>query len=109
MESVTIKCFRWDEIRTKICEQMGIDVKDFRNYHRVIGGEYKDLWHEWLNYFDGECVIDVIKFNDLGETMESKISWVKEDGKDWLEPFIKAAYKVWEDNEIEYVAYGVLL
>jgi len=38
--------------------------------------------------------------------MESKLDWVKSDGKDWLEPFVIAVYKVWDDNEIEWVQYA---
>jgi hypothetical protein len=48
---------------------------------------------------------DHITSNDLGEHMESKLSWVKGDGKDWLEPFVTAVYKVWDDYEIENVRY----
>ena len=75
------------------------------NYHNLIGGEYKDLWHEWLTYFD-DAINDTIKANDLGEKIESKLEWIKNDGKDWLEPFVIAVYKVWDDNEIEYVKYS---
>ena len=72
---------------------------------KLIGGEYKDLWHEWLEYFD-DVTNDVIKYNDLGENMKSKLEWVRSDGKDWMEPFVKAVYKVWDDNGIEYIRYG---
>lgn len=84
---------------------MNIDKKYFRDYHKLIGGKYKDLWHQWLEYFD-DVTRDVIKYNDLGENLESKLSWVTEDSKEWLEPFVKAVYKVWDDNNIEYVKYS---
>jgi len=105
MESKIIEYFDWSDIQKEICVIMGIDEKYFRDYHELIGGEYKDLWHEWCKYFD-EVQIDTIKYNDLGEHIESKLEWVKEDGKDWLEPFITAIYKIWDDNDIEYVRYS---
>jgi hypothetical protein len=104
MESKEIKFFEWKDIQSEICKEMNIDEQYFRDYHKLIGGDYKDLWHEWMNYFD-EVTKDTIVRNDLSECMESKLEWVKEDGKDWLESFVKAVYKVWDDNEIEYVRY----
>lgn len=43
------KIYDWDDIQERICELMKIDEKHFRNYHEVVGGEYKDLWHVWLD------------------------------------------------------------
>jgi hypothetical protein len=104
MESKVIEYFEWIDIKSEICKEMGIDNKYFRDYHKLIGGEYKDLWHEWMNYFD-QVTKDTIVRNDLGECMGSKLEWIKEDNKEWLEPFVKAVYKVWDDNEIEYIRY----
>ena len=85
---------------------MGIDEELFRDYHKIVGGEYKDLWHAWLKYFESDISNGDIRQNDVGESMESKLDWVKSDGKDWLEPFVIAVYKVWDDNEIEWVQYA---
>lgn len=105
MKSKTIIIFEWRDIQREICKEMNIDEKYFRDYHKLIGGEYKDLWHEWLRYFD-DVVNDTIKFNDLGECIESKIEWVKNDKKEWLLPFITAVYKIFDVNEIEYIKYS---
>ncbi len=106
MESKTVKYFDWFDIRTEICKEMGIDEELFRDYHKIVGGEYKDLWHAWLKYFESDISNGDIRQNDVGESMESKLDWVKSDGKDWLEPFVIAVYKVWDDNEIEWVQYA---
>lgn len=104
MISKEIKYFDWIDIQKEICKEMNLDQKYFRDYHKVIGGEYKDLWHEWMNYFDNVKKDAIVRI-DLGECIESKLEWVKEDDKDWLEPFVNAVYKVWDDNGIEYVRY----
>lgn len=46
--------YEWDDIEAFICEELGIQQAEFRDYHTIIGGEYKDLWHVWitLNYDD---------------------------------------------------------
>ena len=106
MEKNTISYFEWSDIQKAICKEMNIDEKYFRDYHKIIGGGYKDLWHEWLNYFDSNINNDSIVYNDLGEMIEYKIEWIKEDGKDWLEPFVVAVYNVWDKYEIEYVKYS---
>ncbi len=104
MESKTIIYFEWSDIKKAICKEMNIREDHFRCYHQVIGGEYKDLWHEWMDYFD-TVEKDTIKRNDLGESMHAKLDWIKEDNKEWLESFVRAVYKVWEDNKIEYIRY----
>lgn len=104
MESKEIKYFEWVDIQNEICKEMNIDKKYFRDYHKIIGGNYKDLWHEWMEYFD-EVKKDSIVRRDMCERMESKLRWVEEDGKEWLYPFVRAVYKVWEDNKIEYIRY----
>ena len=106
MKSKKIKYFDWFDIKKEICKEMKIDEENFRDYHKVIGGEYKDLWHEWLEYFESEITNGDIRSNDMGENTESKIEWIKSDGKDWLEPFLLAVYKVWDNNNIEYVQYS---
>ncbi len=104
MESKEVKYFEWKDIQKQICIEMDINEEYFRDYHKLIGGDYKDLWNEWMNYFD-EVTNDTIKYNDLDECMESKLEGIMEDGKEWLESFVKAVYKVWDDNEIKYVKY----
>ncbi len=104
--SETIRVFNWFDIQKEICKEMNIDHEYFRDYHKLIGGKYKDLWHEWMKYFQSGIQNDVILKNDMDESMESKLNWTKGDGKDWLEPFILAVYKVWDKYEIEYVKYS---
>ena len=106
MNSKIIEVFDWFDIQKEICKEMGIDEELFRDYHKVIGGDYKDLWHEWMNYFQGEVRNDTIVQNDLGEIIENKIEWVIEDNKEWLVPFLEAVYKVWHNNNIEYIQYS---
>jgi hypothetical protein len=105
MEKTTIQYFKWEDIKLAICQEMGIDPIYFRDYHKIVGGEYKDLWHEWMEYFD-DVKNDTIVYNDLGESLESKIEWILEDEKEWLKPFVIAVYNVWDKYEIEYVKYS---
>lgn len=104
MQGKEIKYFEWLDIQSEICKEMDIDEQYFTKYHEVIGGINKDLWHEYIKYFD-EVIKDTIKKNDLGDCIESKLQWVRDDDKEWLEPFVRAVYKVWDDNNIEYVRY----
>ena len=105
MKKIEIVCYTWNDIQSEICKEMGIDEKYFRDYHMVIGGEYKDLWHEWIRYFS-DVSNDSIVSCEMGEIIESKIEWVTSDGKDWLIPFVEAVYKVWDKYKISYVIYS---
>ena len=40
--------YEWFDIERAICEAMGIAQNQFRDYHKVIGGDYKDCWHVCL-------------------------------------------------------------
>lgn len=46
-----IDLYDWDDIQTAMCEIIGIDKDMFRDYHKVVGGEYKDFWHVCLEQF----------------------------------------------------------
>lgn len=106
MTQKTIEYFDWTDIQTEICKTMNLDEKYFRDYHEVVGGEYKDLWHSWLEYFDSEITNGSIHYNDLGETLESKLEWIKSDNREWLEPFVKAVYEVFDKYGIQYIKYS---
>lgn len=106
MKSETITYFNWRDIQNEICKEMGIDEKYFRDYHRVVGGEYKDCWHIWLHYFENNINNDTVTYNDIGERIESKMEWIKQDKKEWAEPFVKAVYKVWDKYNIQYIKYA---
>jgi hypothetical protein len=105
MKSEIIELFDWFDIQKEICDEMGIDEKYFRDYHKIVGGDYKDLWHEWMKYFFSEVKNDTIVRCEVDESIESKLGWIKENGKDWLEPFVLAVYSVWEKHEIKYIRY----
>jgi hypothetical protein len=106
MNKQTLEYFEWNDIRLEICKEMGIDVKYFRYYNNLIGGEYKDLWHIWLDYFQSDVYNDTIVANDCDERIEVKIEWLIEEDKQWALPFVEAVYKVWERFGIEYIRYS---
>lgn len=49
MELQTLEYYDWDDVETFLCEAMNFDPKFFRDYHDVVGGDYKDFWHVWLS------------------------------------------------------------
>lgn len=46
----TLVVYDWKEIQALICDEMQIPVDKFRDYHEIVGGEYKDLWHVALEF-----------------------------------------------------------
>jgi len=97
--------FDWFDIQKEICKEMDIEEKYFRDYHKLVGGEYKDLWHIWLEYFQSDVTNDTIVRNDCDERMDVKIEWINEECDEWAIPFVEAVYKVWDKFEIENVRY----
>jgi 5'-deoxynucleotidase YfbR-like HD superfamily hydrolase len=97
----TITLYDWTDVQAEICKEMGIEKKYFRNYHELTGGEYKDLWHEWLEFFDQEVRNDTTNEVYLSDAIESMLEWISEENKPWLKPFIEAVYRIWKKYEDE--------
>ena len=98
----SIILYDWNDIEKEICKVMGIAEECFRDYHKVVGGDYKDLWHValdlvipdnlrndtivYLHPFDYKLTIDYSEGSVL-------MNYVKEHGE-WVIPFIEAYQKV---------------
>ena len=70
----TVEYFDWFDIQKEICKEMGIEEQYFRDYHKLIGGEYKDLWHEWLHYFQ----IRDVQLRQLYLTIQMVLMYMKQ-------------------------------
>ena len=44
------RIYSWFDLQAELCNLMGIPEDKFRNYHQVVGGEYKDFWHVCLEF-----------------------------------------------------------
>ena len=102
VQGKSIILYDWDDIEKEICKVMGIAEEYFRDYHKVVGGEYKDLWHValdliipdnlsndtivYLRPFDYKLIIDYSEGSVL-------MNYVKEHGERVI-PFIEAYQKV---------------
>ena len=94
----------YDEIQKRVCEILDIKEEQFRKYHDVIGGPYKDLWHVWLWYVDDRVHNDSM-FPHLLETRQGYddyfINSFKERFNTWTwqdaEPFFSAVKHVEEE------------
>lgn len=106
MNKHTVEYYEWFDIQKEICKEMGIEEEYFRDYHKVVGGEYKDCWHIWLEYFQPDITNDTIVHNNCDERMEYKIEWITDEGDEWSIPFVEAVYRVWDKFGIEYIKYS---
>lgn len=87
-----------------ICKEMGIEYNDFRRYHKVVGGEYKDLWHLYIwrvghphiinggyTYFDWSEIYDDEMKEHLKEYWaKDNPMKAKEEGSEWILDFFDA-------------------
>ena len=118
--SKTITVYNWFNIRKEICDVMGIEEKHFRDYHKVVGGEYKDLWKVSLEMIipdqmsNGTIVKIYHEEDDIPFVFNPDEDWgwnkfIKEKG-DWVIPFIDAYNKVMsglvkDDYGVVYVEF----
>lgn len=107
MKAENIKVYSWREIQKEICSKMGIDEKYFRDLHKLIGGDYKDLWHIWLNNIDPELSNDTISQVWIDEELRiDDEKWKDDEGKNWLNAFFEAVKQVFDENDIVWVHYS---
>jgi hypothetical protein len=52
LKSKTLEYYEWSDIENYLSDQLGIEQRYFRDYHKIVGGRYKDFWHVWLNIVD---------------------------------------------------------
>lgn len=88
--------YYWDDVQNELCRLMGIDPKFFRDYHKLVGGDYKDLWHVWLklNYDD-------ISNDSCKEFRSYKIE--EDPEEDWQIPFYDAIDKLLEELQTDSI------
>lgn len=48
IQKQTLEYFEWVDVEKYICDELGIETSQFRDYNEVVGGGYKDLWHVWM-------------------------------------------------------------
>lgn len=107
----------------ELCDAMNIKPEQFRSYHEVVGGDYKDLWHLWLWYVGVHTVLNghysTFYWTDTygdAEREQLKESWeldnprkAREEGVDWIIDLFDAIEEVMynrlEKNEIVIYHY----
>jgi hypothetical protein len=69
--------YNWEEIETLLCQEMQIDPKYFRDYHELVGGEYKDFWLVALRWLVPEHVANgtVVTMYSIPENHEREQLW----------------------------------
>lgn len=102
MKKKTVEYYEWDYVQTAICERLDIPLGTFHQYD--VNELQNPLWEEWTEYFN-KPVNGAILPVQMGEPIEDKISMVTKEGKEWLIPFVRAVYDVWEEYKIEYIEY----
>ena len=80
----TLEYYEWDDIQKFICNELKIKEDDFRDYHNVVGGDYKDIWHVWvsLNYNSVANDSHQIAWFDM---LFDSIDRCKDEYGDWIE------------------------
>jgi hypothetical protein len=102
IKSKTLIYYDFSDIEKFICQELGIEQKFFRDYHKVIGGSYKDFWHVWLSlHYDD---IENGSYENLWfDMVYDRLSELKERYGDWivvLEPVLK---KLEQEAEEDYI------
>jgi hypothetical protein len=81
----TLRYYEWEDVEKFLCDEIGINQNKFRDYHTVIGGKYKDLWHVWLSITYDSIRNDSYEpafFDMLLEALKDEVI-IKEYG-DWI-------------------------
>lgn len=83
-----VKIYDWFDIQAELCRIMGIPEDMFRDYHKIVGGQYKDFWHVCLetivpdNMSNGTTVT-MFSCYDADTYYEGEEAWKNEVLKAW--------------------------
>jgi hypothetical protein len=120
---IQMKCYDYfRDIQPKLCEYMGINEEHFRSYHKLIGGDYKDFWHIFMDTMDDRfkgndsymiMFVPEESFEDLDEYYTSQMlkgdrygfakKWQKH--RDWSRPLYDAIAQLHRDYGDELLVY----
>lgn len=93
IQSKTLVCYDWFDIEKEICNIMGIEKRQFRNYHSVVGGDYKDLWHVALETF----IPDNMSNDSYVKLFRIEDEDFIEESEEWKKPFLRAYNKLMDE------------
>ena len=91
------KVYDWDSLQAAICEVMGIQEEAFRDYHKVVGGDYKDLWHVALdtiipNQMSNDTIVTMYPIEDQ---IDDDSFWLAD--RSWAKPMLEAYGKLMKE------------
>lgn len=104
----TITVYYWFDIQKEICEVMNIPYSKFRDYHEIVGGNYKDLWHVTLDTVVPDSMHNgsIVTMYALEDWSINRHAYLKDHG-DWTEPFFDAYNKVMEELDPDFNGVNV--
>ena len=83
--SKTVTIYDWRDIRRELCRIMGIAEDKFRDYHEIVGGEYKDFWHVCMD----TIVPDHMANGTIVVMWSTDADWYEGD-QEWKNTVLKA-------------------
>lgn len=77
LTSETIQVYNWFDLEKELCLIMNIPHDKFRDYDKIVGGEYKDLWHVALDTFVPTQMANdsIVKIYYYGGDFADKDAW----------------------------------
>jgi len=97
LKTKTVKYVEWNNFKEEVCKEMKLDPALFRDYHKVIGGDYKDLWHVWLWWNEDKRITNGVI---SPVTFDSYMEW---DDAFWKVDLEEAGYGTWAIPFLEAV------
>lgn len=84
LEKNTLEFYYFSDIQKFICDELKIKEEYFRDYHKVVGGKYKDFWYVWCTLVRDRvpmnCCIQVnfeFELLDMDFAIEEYGEWIK--------------------------------
>ena len=105
MKSEQVIVYDWFDIQDEICKIMQIEPKYFREYHKLVGGDHKDLWHACLKIVvpdrvSNDTIVSMYGIDDID-------FWITKETVEWAKKCFEAYNQIL--NEIDPLNKGVLV
>lgn len=96
--------YNWNDIVKELCHIMNIPEDKFRDYHEIVGGQYKDFWHV--------CLENIIPESMSNRTIVTMYAWEGDEftgEEEWKNVVLNAWNQFYDEADEEKTDSGILV
>ena len=100
-----ITVYDWFDIKNELCKIMDIPENAFRDYHKIVGGDYKDFWHVCLH----SIVPESMGNGTIVTMFRADEDWYAMDDSAWKNKVLQAWNVLYDSLDLDKKDSGIFV